>query len=657
MKLLTKSLFTTSLGCPRKLYYATHPDLYDNTATDDDFLRSLAEGGIQVGALARHYYFSAYKEFAHHHIETKDHQQALLQTQAALRSRNVVVAEAAFEWNGCFVRADILVKRGQTIQLVEVKSSSLRLADRERFTETTERGEVNAAYRHYIYDLAFQKYVVEHALGCDVQGFLMLINSDQPCDIDGLNQMIRINTKTHEVDVEGLKNYTPPTNSEEWLLLPCDMTQVCDAIIAGRTTEQADYMGATFTDYVDNLLDSLQHSVPLVPRLSTQCKGCEFRSDNSARSGYHRCWRECAGFTDDDFQRPHILELWGGKGFRRAKQLIEEEKYFLADLTPEDYFAPKDLAQGSNDREFNGSTRRQMQIEKRCSGDNNFVLLQGINDEMAEWRFPLHFIDFETSTVAIPFTKGRYPYETIAFQYSHHKLDKDGTLTHSEWISTERLFPNFEFVRALKHDLDGDCGTIFRYSHHENSVLNQIAEQLATSNEPDREALIAFIHTITHDSDTDRVGERNMVDLCDVVVRYYYDPSMGGSNSIKVVLPAVLHSKELQRRYERPYREYVDSPNYKDFDYSLINYTDATKTSVGNPYKYLPVIGAELGELESEERINNGGLANANYAKLQYDGLSLDEKSKLKNALLRYCELDTMAMVLIYHFFKLHVPL
>lgn len=657
MKLLTKSLFTTSLGCPRKLYYATHPDLYDNTAVDDDFLRSLAEGGIQVGALARHYYKSKYKSFAYTYIETKDKTEALRQTSEAMCEHNVVIAEAAFEWNGCYVRADIMVKRGYTIQLIEVKSSSLKLADRESVSETTQRGEVNSAYRHYIYDLAFQKYVVENALDCNVRGFLMLINSDQPCDIDGLNQMIRINTKTHEVDVEGLKNYTPPTNSEEWLLLPCDMTQVCDAIIAGRTTEQADYMGATFTDYVDKLLASLQHNAPLAPRLTTQCKACEFRSDNATRSGYHRCWKECAGFSDADFQKPNILELWGGKGFRRANQLIKEGKYFLTDLTPADYFAPKDLAKGPNEGEFNGSIRRQMQIEKRCSGDNSFVLLDGINDEMVEWQFPLHFIDFETSTVAIPFTKGRYPYETIAFQYSHHRLEKDGTLTHSEWISTERVFPNFDFVRALKRDLEGDGGTIFRYSHHENSVLNQIAEQLATSNEPDRKTLIAFIHTITHDSDTERVGERNMVDLCDVVVRYYYDPSMGGSNSIKVVLPAVLRSKELQKCYEKPYCEYVDSPNYKGFAYSLINYTDVAKTSVGNPYKYLPVVGAELGELEGEERINNGGLANANYAKLQYDGLSHDEKLKLKNALLRYCELDTMAMVLIYHFFKLHALL
>ena len=30
-KLLTKSLFTTSLDCPHRLYYTTHKELYDNS--------------------------------------------------------------------------------------------------------------------------------------------------------------------------------------------------------------------------------------------------------------------------------------------------------------------------------------------------------------------------------------------------------------------------------------------------------------------------------------------------------------------------------------------------------------------------------------------------------------------------------------------------
>ena len=58
-KLLTKSLFTTALECPRKLYYAVHGNEYDNANSNNDFLRSRAEGGIQVGALARHYYKEA----------------------------------------------------------------------------------------------------------------------------------------------------------------------------------------------------------------------------------------------------------------------------------------------------------------------------------------------------------------------------------------------------------------------------------------------------------------------------------------------------------------------------------------------------------------------------------------------------------------------
>jgi hypothetical protein len=40
-ELLTKSLFTTALECPRKLYYAVHGNEYDNANSDNDFLHSL----------------------------------------------------------------------------------------------------------------------------------------------------------------------------------------------------------------------------------------------------------------------------------------------------------------------------------------------------------------------------------------------------------------------------------------------------------------------------------------------------------------------------------------------------------------------------------------------------------------------------------------
>ena len=476
-KPLTKSLFTTSLGCPRKLYYATHKE-YDNTNSDNDFLKSLAEGGIQVGALARHLYFSKYSNFSCYYIKTKDTAKALEETRLAMQAKNVVIAEAAFEWNGCLVRADILVKRDKYIQLIEVKSSSLHQDDEDAITTMNKRGEVNSGFRGYIYDLAFQKYVIQNALKTDVHGFLMLVNADKACDIDGLNQMVRINTKTQQVDESGLASYKVSPNEVDWLLYPCDMDLVCNAIIAGATAEQAEYMGAKFVDYVDQLLDALQNDTPLAPKISSHCKGCEFCSDDAAHSGFHRCWKEKAGFSDADFQKPLTLELWGGKGFRNMKNLIENKKYFLCDLQLDDYFNYDHEPLCLDSDHFSSSARRQIQIECQKSGRKDAILLSGIKSEMADWKFPLHFIDFETSTVALPFTKGQHPYETTAFQFSHHQLDKSGNLTHTEWISTERVFPNFDFVRALKHDLEGDDGTIFRYSHHENSVLNQIAEQL-----------------------------------------------------------------------------------------------------------------------------------------------------------------------------------
>jgi len=45
---LTKSLFNTSRECASRLYYAKR-DEYPSVKDEDEFLQSLAEGGMQVG--------------------------------------------------------------------------------------------------------------------------------------------------------------------------------------------------------------------------------------------------------------------------------------------------------------------------------------------------------------------------------------------------------------------------------------------------------------------------------------------------------------------------------------------------------------------------------------------------------------------------------
>ena len=50
-------------------------------------------------------------------------------------------------------------------------------------------------------------------------------------------------------------------------------------------------------------------------------------------------------------------------------------------------------------------------------------------------------------------------------------------------------------------------------------------------------------------------------------------------------------------------------------------------------------------------KLNNGGDALTAYAKIQYLDMSIEEREIIKESLLKYCELDTLAMVMIYEFF------
>ena len=108
---LTKSRFNLAFECPTKLYYADRPQEYANDKNDDPFLRNLARGGFQVGALAKTYFPAG------HDITAIDKAEALEQTRLLLTQNDIVVFEAAFLFENLFVRADIVKKVGKSIFL------------------------------------------------------------------------------------------------------------------------------------------------------------------------------------------------------------------------------------------------------------------------------------------------------------------------------------------------------------------------------------------------------------------------------------------------------------------------------------------------------------------------------------------------------------
>jgi hypothetical protein len=185
-RLLTKSRFNLALDCPNKLYY-TKKKGYADQQKGDTFLEALAQGGFQVEELARLEYPEGVL------VENNDWNYDLLveQTKGLLRRENVVIFEAAFKFDNLFIRTDILVKRGNEIQLIEVKAKSFDPED--EYLLIGKRGGLAGGWKPYLFDVAFQRYVIQQCHPeWKIKSYLKLADKSRVAQIHGLNQLFRI---------------------------------------------------------------------------------------------------------------------------------------------------------------------------------------------------------------------------------------------------------------------------------------------------------------------------------------------------------------------------------------------------------------------------------------------------------------------------------
>jgi hypothetical protein len=645
MKVLSKSRFKLGLECPNKLYYTGKKE-YANQKTEDSFLQALAEGGFQVEELSRMHYpggeLMEGRDGDYEHLNSWTHE--------LLQRENVTIYEAAFLHESLFVRTDILVKTGNKIRLIEVKAKSFNSNDPNIFIG--KRGGLVTGWKPYLFDLAFQAYVLQKCYPeFEVSSYFMMADKTKKATVDGLNQLFRI-SRNSESRTGIIKLVDSIEEIGESVLSEVNVDDVIQGIHSS-SYKYHDSMG--FEESIVHLKNwYIKDEYPNWPLNFSSCKSCEYKSvDDSLKSGYHECFKKQKGLDRAQLEKPNIFEVWN---FRKGAKLFEDDRFFLEELNIDD-IGIKEVA-----GKLSSSERQWIQIEKAVEVDNSIYLdKEGLKEEMDSWKWPLHFIDFETSAVALPFTAGMHPYEQVAFQFSHHVLYSDGKIEHqSEFLSnTPGEFPNVNFVRRLKAALSHDDGTIFRFATHENSILNAIYDQLTDSKEEDRLELKEFIKSITN-SKNDRVekwvGERNMVDLCQVIKDYYYNPLTKGSNSIKAVLPAVLATSTLlQNKYSQPISQInVTSHNFAPEHVWL----RIENGKVISPYKMLPALfegwtEEELdGAISEMESLSDGGAALTAYGKLQYQDMTVKERETLSQGLLKYCELDTLAMVMIYEHLK-----
>lgn len=649
MKPLTKSRFKIGLECPNKLYF-TSKDEYINNKKEDTFLQALAQGGFQVEELARLGYPDGFFIDADHH----EYDKAIHLTQEKFTEDNVVLYEAAFFYDQLFVRTDIVEKKGNRVKLIEVKAKSFDPADPNLFVG--KRGGLTSAWKPYLFDLAFQKYVAQRAYpDLQFRAYLLMADKTKPAAVNGINQLFRV-PKNGDPRKDIVKKVGSLSEIGGTVLSEVDVDDIIDGVI---NSHHRYFEAHSFEETVDMFKGAYLNDIYLGwPTDFSSCKNCEFRASEQQiadgyLSGFKYCMAHHHGWKEGDFQEPGAMQIWN---YRGGNTLVEEGRLLMRDLREDDFKVK------SEPGKITQSERQWIQVLKAVNKDSTIhVERESLKAELAGWKFPLHFIDFETSAVALPFTAGRKPYEQVAFQFSHHIYHANGIIEHADQFISHAPgeFPNFIFARALKQALEKDDGTIFMYASHENTIINAIVNQLRTSTESDKEELIEFLKSIstsTKGSADKWSGPRSMVDLRRVVLDYYYNPLSAGSNSIKYVLPACLNSSEfLRRKYGQPISDIaVSSQNFPSSHVWLT--TDGSL--ITNPYELLPRLfndwdEEDIDNIVSEiDGIADGGAALTAYAKLQYEDMPERERYELIDGLLKYCELDTLAMVMLYEHFR-----
>lgn len=224
---------------------------------------------------------------------------------------------------------------------------------------------------------------------------------------------------------------------------------------------------------------------------------------------------------------------------------------------------------------------RKRQVEYALQEKDAYIEKENIRSFLQTLAYPLYFLDFESMQLAIPRFPLSHPYDQIPFQYSLHYIEREGgELKHGEFLGISGEDPRRALAERLVNDIPQNACVLVYNQAFERTRLKELAALF-----PDLADALTGIRS-------------NIVDLLVPFQKgYYYNRAMGGSFSIKSVLPAL----------------FPDDPS--------LNYHNL-------------------------EGVHNGDEAKNIFPKIK--DMPPAEADKTRHNLLKYCELDTFAMVKLW---------
>ena len=227
-------------------------------------------------------------------------------------------------------------------------------------------------------------------------------------------------------------------------------------------------------------------------------------------------------------------------------------------------------------------TPLQRRVREATVSGHTYFDAEGAMRDLLPYPLPAYFLDFETIQFGVPRWAGTRPFQMLPFQFSLHRMDALGQLSHEAFLDVSGDDPSEAFAAQLVRACAQPLPVFVYHAGFEGSRLKELAQRFPVL-APELEAI-----------------RGRLVDLLPIAQARYYHPRQHGGWSIK---------------------------------------------------KLLPTIAPHLG-YDALTGVQDGSMAMAAYLEAIAPVTSPQRKALIRDDLLAYCALDTLAMVEIWKKFS-----
>ncbi len=609
---INDNLFQQSVACPLKLFYYAKQ-------------QKQRFGGLPFRHRNKlHLRDAVSLRFANRKFTSDDTETAIRETAEWLKEENVAVCGAVLKSGSLITRIPILVKEGDLLTIVQIhgklrkRSQSSEIASVPKSRSTTIYL-LKAAYRsevvHRVYpeaEIAVRFFFPDKTYRCGTGKLYTAMMS------------VRNSPPQEELAEECRRLFTAVDATAGTLIVRKNMPE---------NVSHRSFHGLSVKAICDKLTDAgLSEGNVLDVRIHRECKYCDFRknSDNESEG----CWNRF--FFDEELVYPdrHVFELIGHGNDQHATQghHFQEQVPFI------DQFNSFEIIKKSGLNTISIYQRRLLQlIGSRNDRLPGLWMKPGIQ-KIKDLNYPLHFLDFEASTAALPLDRGFGPYHPVVFQFSCHTLYRDGSVFHTGWLdeSDGNENPHVQFVKKLADVNRIFEGTLIQYSQFEYRALRGLLSEFQRNSmlyEHEIDTIKALLHAASNGG-----GDR-LADLSGIIANYYYNHRLRGGLGLKQVLKSILtYMKQDEGRIELKVDVHDLSVNLLEPPSGKLN---------PDPYG---LIGTK------EMNIDEGSLAMDAWISMKSGLLKQDETNTVPLLLKRYCSLDSLALLIIFRHLMEFVP-